>query len=72
MENNKKNSSGSALKIGNYIYYVSGDGDDYGDSFPVERIQLFNDDVISTEIIGGHEFWSYQPVLLEATPDFCV
>ncbi|CAG5111461.1 Oidioi.mRNA.OKI2018_I69.chr2.g5768.t1.cds [Oikopleura dioica] len=65
--------SASALKIGDYIYLVSGDTDDESyNFFPVERIHLVNDDEISTEIIGGHEFYSYNPIVLEVTPDFCV
>ena len=60
------------MKIGDYIYVVSGVADDSNGSHPVERIELISDEEIKTEVIGAHDFLSYTPVILEATADFCV
>ncbi|CAG5109442.1 Oidioi.mRNA.OKI2018_I69.chr2.g3977.t1.cds [Oikopleura dioica] len=63
---------GSALKIDDYIYLVSGGIKDSNGLYPVERIKIVNDEVIHTKVIGGHEFRSEAPVIFEASANFCV
>ena len=63
---------GTSLKIGDFIYAISGGVRDSNGLYPVERIKVVNDEVVNTEIIGGHDFLSWHPVIFETTADFCV
>ncbi|CAG5077711.1 Oidioi.mRNA.OKI2018_I69.PAR.g8794.t1.cds [Oikopleura dioica] len=64
-------SFGSALKIGDFIYLVIGYNSANG-VYPIERINIVNDIIVDTEVIGGHDFRSFYPVIFETTADFCV
>ncbi|CAG5104751.1 Oidioi.mRNA.OKI2018_I69.chr1.g1505.t1.cds [Oikopleura dioica] len=70
---NEFNYWGSAIKVGNFIYLVNGGATDADGLYPVERIEIANDEVIQTEVIGGHDFASsrYLPIF-EVTANFCV
>ncbi|CAG5109590.1 Oidioi.mRNA.OKI2018_I69.chr2.g4110.t1.cds [Oikopleura dioica] len=68
----ESNSYGSALRIGDYIYVVSGDKAAPSGSFPVERINVANKEVIETKVIGSHAHQNDIPIIFEATAYFCV
>ncbi|CAG5091450.1 Oidioi.mRNA.OKI2018_I69.PAR.g13054.t1.cds [Oikopleura dioica] len=63
---------GSSLKIGDYIFIVSGYERNSEGLFPVERIKMMNDDLIDSVVIGGHDFESLGPPLLQTRADYCV
>ena len=60
------------MKIGDYIYIVTGNKKNSNGLYPVERIEVEIDDVINTEVIGEHDFVSIKLALFETTVDFCM
>ena len=60
------------MRIGDYIYVVSGAKAAPSGSFPVERINVANNEVIESKVIGGHAHQNDIPILFEATAYTCV
>ncbi|CAG5103052.1 Oidioi.mRNA.OKI2018_I69.chr1.g591.t1.cds [Oikopleura dioica] len=64
---------GSSLRKGQFIYLASGENENSKEahSRAVERIQISNDELIETVVIGGHDVNGRIPVLYETSPDSC-
>ncbi|CAG5104914.1 Oidioi.mRNA.OKI2018_I69.chr1.g1666.t1.cds [Oikopleura dioica] len=65
---------GSAVKIGEFIFIVAPRSFSPSPNGPrlMERVTILSDTIIETEIIGSHEFQSYNSVIFQVKADFCI
>ena len=59
------------MKFGDFIYLFNGAGTDSNNKYPEQRVEILDDEVVATEVIGHHTFSSSFPVLVEVSADFC-
>ena len=62
----------SYVEQGQYIYLVSGTAADSSGKYPIERLQIKDDRIIESEIVGHHEAQKSHPILFTISSDFCV
>ncbi|CAG5080465.1 Oidioi.mRNA.OKI2018_I69.PAR.g9602.t1.cds [Oikopleura dioica] len=61
----------SAIKIGNYVFVVSGYVKSADGTYPVERVHIENDEFLGSEVIGSNDGQNWIPVLFQADFHFC-